>query len=226
MKYILSFAFVNCLLFGSTFAQMFDWKTNDSLKVENIEVSMYLSLYMVNNTGDSLILDWENIENTFPTEWEVTLCDYTTCYIGVPQNGSMTTLQNGEEGFFSLTIATNAHPGSGIIRFYTYNKVNPNDGDTATFIVNSTYTGINSRQSKELTLEVFPNPSSNFISIKNLPDNTREIWISTLDGKIVKHQESRMSQGIMDVSDLSKGLYIINVRDVLNSVHSSRFIKN
>ena len=225
MKKILLGIVSTLLMTLPTHAQLFDWKTNDSIQAYDSIGGAYMSLYMENNTEDSLLLDWHFVENTFPAEWEWTLCDYTTCYLVIPDTGSMTTLIDTAEGLLSLSINTNKHPGVGIMRFYVYNELKPVDGDTGTFILNSTYTGINEIYKHISNLEIFPNPTSESFSFLGLQSSPREWWILDLSGKTLLHEFVRDMDESYDVSNLPNGLYLLRMRDSKNGIYSSRLIK-
>ena len=206
-------------------AQMFDWKTNDSINEIDSLGGAYLSLYMVNNTSDSLRLDWHFVENSFPPEWDWTLCDYTTCYLILPDTGSMTTLQDKEEGFIGISINTNKHPAYGILRFYVYNDLNPADGDTATFILNSTYTGITENSSIRQNIILFPNPVSHSFSLKNLSGYSGEWWLVDLRGKVLCHETIKDKNARYDISNVMAGAYYIRLKEANGAVTTISFIK-
>jgi hypothetical protein len=59
---------------------------------------------------------------------------------------------------------------------------------------------------------IYPNPSSNFVSINS--DNTiYTIEISNTLGETVKSQILNNKSGIIDINDLKKGIYIIRLKD-------------
>jgi len=74
------------------------------------------------------------------------------------------------------------------------------------------FSGINSVSENSVTIAVYPNPANSFICIKNLPDAASyNICIFNMDGRrlVLKHLSSN-SEGI-NVSSLSKGIYLLNV---------------
>ena len=55
-------------------------------------------------------------------------------------------------------------------------------------------------------LVVYPNPASNTLYVNNLPEKTEIINIVNVEGKVVLNLESK---NIIDISKLSKGIYMI-----------------
>ena len=55
-------------------------------------------------------------------------------------------------------------------------------------------------------LVVYPNPASNNIYINNLPTSTEHISIINIEGKVVLNTKAK---SVIDISDLSKGIYMI-----------------
>lgn len=227
MKKIFLIVFAIVAFVGQMDAQMFDWKTSDSLQSDATLGSAYMQLFMENNTGDSLLLDWKLLENSFPSEWDAALCDYTACYVGVPDSGSMTTLFDLEDAFLSLTVLTNGHSGNGIMRFYVYNELNPTDGDTATFILNSLYNGISDYGINHGTIEIFPNPTIDAFTIQSDLNYPSEIWITDIHGKVYLNENlSANHKDSFDVSTFPVGIYLVKILDQKNNISISKLIKN
>ena len=51
-------------------------------------------IYFDNPSGDSLRLRWRLVESNLPEAWDADLCDYGSCYIGIPPNGLMSTVHD------------------------------------------------------------------------------------------------------------------------------------
>ena len=62
-------------------------------------------------------------------------------------------------------------------------------------------------------LSVYPNPFNTDLNIKNSSNSTIEITISNINGKLVHSQKSNLEMIQINTSELSNGLYILNVRN-------------
>lgn len=69
-------------------------------------------------------------------------------------------------------------------------------------------------------LEIYPNPSSDFISIKNLTNQSSGIQILDMNGKLVRMYDEWNNQ-ILDIRALPGGMYIIKSESYIG-----RFLKN
>jgi hypothetical protein len=77
-------------------------------------------------------------------------------------------------------------------------------------------------------MQVFPNPASDFITIK-LPsdfcDNDESIEIFSVDGLLIKKQELKKTETSIDVDGLSPGIYIVKIISG-KSVSANRIVIN
>ena len=80
-------------------------------------------------------------------------------------------------------------------------------------------TGLNDIKT-DYTLNIFPNPAKNFIEVCN--NNVNSITIYNLQGIEVKKIKNIHTNNRVDISDLQKGMYIINA----GNFTSAKFIKN
>lgn len=70
--------------------------------------------------------------------------------------------------------------------------------------------GLNSTISKN-EINIYPNPSSDFISIINLNSGNFTLTIYNIDGKKIK--EAKLKSNKLDINSLPNGIYIINITD-------------
>ncbi len=75
---------------------------------------------------------------------------------------------------------------------------------------------------------LYPNPSSNFVTIDNLPtETTKTISINSLDGQLImtKISESGSSKINLDMHSFPKGIYLITIKSGNNKI-VKRFVNN
>jgi len=125
-----------------------------------------------------------------------------------------------------VTMKYNAAPTAcetfsyGEVEDYTINVVNRN----TTFPENVEY-GIEDANDLPISLSVYPNPVSNTLNISlNADIENGTVSIFNTLGVLVKRVEVHNSESLIDVSDLSAGLYVISL-DGLKEPFVSRFIK-
>ena len=77
----------------------------------------------------------------------------------------------------------------------------------------SNLSGVNNISAKQPELIVYPNPVSNYISLKNAPDGALNVIIFQLDGSVVKTELLTSSAQLIDVTMLTKGFHILKVNN-------------
>ena len=65
----------------------------------------------------------------------------------------------------------------------------------------------------EQKMSVYPNPASDFIALKNVPEGTLNAVVYRMDGAQIINVQLSFSSDKIDVSGLSQGLYIIKVNN-------------
>lgn len=103
------------------------------------------------------------------------------------------------------------------------NRVNPTSPTNLLIdqikIENRTIT--NSLQKEIQNFSIFPNPSSNIITINNLPNNAQINIFNTL-GTSVKTSDDAS----LNISDLDKGIYFLQIVENNKVIHTEKIIKN
>lgn len=79
-------------------------------------------------------------------------------------------------------------------------------GTTTTVVTNTT--SINENVSKAINLQVYPNPSLNYVNFVTDSQDAKLIMVYDLTGKLVSQQLLNDGKVKLDVSDFNKGLYI------------------
>jgi hypothetical protein len=73
------------------------------------------------------------------------------------------------------------------------------------------YTNIPEKEKNNIDINIYPNPAKDKINI--VGKNIKKVEIVNLNGQIVKSRTINSENYIIDVSDLSKGLYFIKINN-------------
>ena len=76
---------------------------------------------------------------------------------------------------------------------------------------------------KDLNINVYPNPVKNILNITSKNFSIESFYVYSLLGELIMEQKYNKSHSI-DVSSLSEGIYIIEVRSI-NGINIQKFIK-
>ena len=95
---------------------------------------------------------------------------------------------------------TDASPGDGV-NFYRLQMVDIDGKITYSSIIKVAFAGKNA-------LQVFPNPTKNTITVSGL-ENKGTIKIISVDGKVAKQLSAKAGNMLVDISTLTKGIYIL-----------------
>jgi hypothetical protein len=76
------------------------------------------------------------------------------------------------------------------------------------------------------TLMVYPNPSPNGIFyIEGNYEQITEVWIYSLQGQLIKYMSNTNNKTI-DITELSKGIYLSKIRVQNNDTFTTKLIKS
>jgi hypothetical protein len=92
------------------------------IKVENI-------------SNKPIYLVWETVSNTFPKEWDCSMCQHGACQIGIPKGSAFNKLNADQQGFIAIHVIPSNKTGNGIVKFKIYDKANPDYAKILTFEV-------------------------------------------------------------------------------------------
>jgi hypothetical protein len=76
------------------------------------------------------------------------------------------------------------------------------------------------------SFKIYPNPVSNILTIENLFAYNLHLEVFNPLGQIVLEQNQNTSSTSLNVSNLSKGLYLLNITSEDNKTQTIKFIKN
>lgn len=95
-----------------------------------------ISKIKVENISDKPIyLVWETVYNTFPKEWDCSMCQHGACQIGIPKRSAFSKLNADQQGFIAIHVIPANRTGIGIVKFKIYDKAYPEYAKILTFEV-------------------------------------------------------------------------------------------
>lgn len=123
-------------------------------------------IYFNNPSGDSLQLHWRLLDSNLPEEWDADLCDYGTCYIGIPSNGLMNFVYDTIQPYLKLIVQPGMAPGATWIWFRVYEEGNEDNFEDVFFSLHTTGT-LDASIADDSRFGVFPNPASSYLTMQN-----------------------------------------------------------
>jgi hypothetical protein len=65
-------------------------------------------------------------------------------------------------------------------------------------------------QIEDITLSIFPNPTTDFVTVVTQDDQIDQLMLQDLSGKVIKQEEVVGPKTQLDLSELPKGMYFIH----------------
>lgn len=207
-------------------AQNFVYSTDMHIDEEMANTFEIYDITFTTPTPEAITFMWERVSDSFLSEWDYSLCDYTGCYVAVPPTGTMTPItllqsQNGTNGFLKMNIGHQGFNGDGLVEIYVYDASDYNRGDTVSFHLSINGLSIG-EVSPNNSVIVSPNPANDLVSISGSTANSVSIYSSL--GKHVMNLEGN-GNGSFDVSELVSGVYILKFENDYQSFTKRLIIK-
>ena len=213
---LLSLAFLT-----SGFAQTFQWDTNDTIQTNlDLNTTVQLPIYQSAIGNDTVTLGIEIIHNDLPQSWDGMVCIHGACLGTIPVVGTQATMapiSGSTQGMVRLTVNPLNGNETAKLQIYVFDVDFPNDGDTATWLLNTTL-GIDEALANNFT--VSPNPTTDLINI-DVESAIGTIKIIDAEGRVVLLDEAKET---LSVADLPIGIYIIRI-ETSAGVLQNRFVK-
>lgn len=195
-----------------SFGQTFDWVTGNTIETNlDLNTTVLLKMEQTAIGADTVTLGIEIIYNDIPASWDGMVCIHGTCMGIIPPigtTGTMSPISGAEKGYVRLTVNPLNGTESAKLQIYVYDLDYPNDGDTATWLLNTT---LSLEEDDWNDLTVYPNPSNEVISIETSnPIEYTEVYSS--NGKLIARCDQKYSNKIkVNVSNLDTGIYILKL---------------
>lgn len=129
-------------------------------------------IHFKNNSGDSLRLKWRRLEVSKPDGWKIDLCDYGTCYVGIPTSGLMNTLHDTAEAYLKLIVLPGQTSGAAWLWFRVFENGHDDNFQDVFFDLHTPGTTSADNPVQTDGLQAFPNPVGEVLHLKNnLPES-------------------------------------------------------
>ena len=190
-------------------------------------LSIY-DIYQNNISNNKIKLIWQLISQSIPTGWDFSLCDYATCYPGLPSSGAMDSIDIGSMGFIGLNIDPYSIPGTAVVKIFVYEDGYFSLGDTLTWTINAVAAGI-SENEKQVDLNLFPNPvvkemNVSVPAVKNGDSFNYKIFDG--EGKLVSEGELDKEISVLSVDKFKSGIYYYVLLSGTKRKSVTKFIKS
>ena len=211
----LSVFFLLVVLNATTNAQpiqiLNDTSTAEGAKGETIAPQTYV----VNRSDSNLQLFWKRGETEQPASWQNPgVCDKNACYNKT--DSATFSLKPGDTGqlkinFYAYDKDFNGVTGSGELSIkigLTGNQFLDAEEQTAYFAASTFSTGLNESSSAEM-FKAYPNPVSDQLNLSFRKSGSHLVRLFNVLGKPVIEKEIRNQQGLLNMSTLDNGIYIL-----------------
>jgi hypothetical protein len=127
------------------------------------------------------------------------------------------------ESFSTNNIHLDWSIGEVCTESYTTNNIVVSQGFHQGNVLVATY--LDNLKHQQLSVEVFPNPATNFISIQS--DEIKNMKLILLDGigKVVHQQQIMSNNTVIGISDLVSGIYFAKIIQNNKEVTTTKIIK-
>lgn len=225
MKKLYTLAFMAFATFASQ-AQNLTFTTPQHIDEELVNAFSTFDIVFTTETPQDVTFEWTRISNTMPSGWDMSLCDYTACYIGIPPTGTMTPITqaeaaNGTKGFFKLTVQHMNVVGEGVAELYVYDSNDPLNGDTVSYTLSFGNVSVAEMETAS-PLTITPNPATDQVNFAF--DGALNGAIYTANGQKVMNVAGE-DQFSVNMNEMPAGIYIVRLQDVSGAVITERITK-
>jgi hypothetical protein len=186
-----------------------------------LDAMSIVDIFQVNTSNKTIILKWKLVSKDLNPGWDYSLCDYVTCYAGLPDSGTMTPVDSGVKGFLGLNLNPRQVYGTGSVKMYVYEEGFFEKGDTLTWEILMP-TGIHETKKSNI-LSLYPNPAADKVTVRLAEyNNNSSIRIIDILGNTVAQRAVSSELTTLDVGHLSNGYYFIQCKQGNEIVGISR----
>jgi len=174
-------------------------------------------------------IKWAIISDDFAkTGWSYSFCDLNQCFVSnYPQYNTDLVLSHDTSAFSITVLHYNNLAASANMSIAVWDSKDIHKVDTISITVNATRLGIGNSIMPSSFINLFPNPVADYINLKTSQpgfEPVNAIIYNTL-GKTVSEQSISAGTTTLPVYNLSKGIYILSLRDKYGKEAMKQFVK-
>ncbi len=208
-------SFTFCLLaFCTSLAQTFQPLPAPLLVREvAFEQATECTIFFDNPSGVPLQLRWRSGEVSMPDGWDIDLCDYGLCYVGIPAGGTMNPISGSTQAYLKLIVQPDTVAGAGWLWFQVYELGNDSNFVDVYFSLHTPGTTGTASPGQSAGLHVFPNPASDVLFLENIFDtkNTTARILSVAGAVMWEGEIPDGHTAQASTSDWPRGIYFVQV---------------
>lgn len=180
------------------------------MKNQALNTMTYDSIHISSSSPDTLNLNWELISYDTTAGSYFDFCSSGNCWIGVPDSGSFPPIEPGGFGWAGMHFWTGNVAVTCSTKIRIYEQGNPGISDTIIFVLNAGTNGIYNNPILNKTVFIYPNPSSDKISISTPQNDLFTIYIYNSFGQKLKEITNSSP---VSLKELAAGTYFILLKD-------------
>jgi len=207
------------------FAQSYTNTPNDSVNMEGVMEGLHtLSIQQINNTNDTITLQWQKVSENLPANWEASVCDNSLCNTSLVNVGVMNPIFGTDYGLLLLHITPHVNYGTAIIKYAVWDIANASNKDTLTYILTVSETSSIAKNLFENSFQIYPIPASNFLNIKSNSENRFDYQITDIIGKLLLTGITIKDNTPIETEKFTNGNYFISVIEKNKKQSTKQFI--
>ncbi|MCC6412734.1 MAG: T9SS type A sorting domain-containing protein [Saprospiraceae bacterium] len=209
IRLYLLFAFLTP--YFSAFGQTF-FPVGDPVVLQEMapEQANEVYLYFNNPSGDTLRLRWRRLEVNKPNAWDIDLCDYGTCYIGIPSNSDMSFVYDTIQPYLKLIVQPGQTPGAAWLWFRVYELDNEDNFQDVYFSLHTPGVTATDEPVQPVPFEVFPNPATDMVYLTSESKEPVVCRVFDTFGRLM-FEKNHLLQTSIATADWPAGIYWINL---------------
>lgn len=206
-----------CIIFSVTsivqLNAQFNFSTGNEVSFEITQTYETIEVRCVPNPISDMLITWDLIEvdPSIPSVWDFTICDQI-CYPffpnhGTPINYTASQFLSGEDYHLKLGVSVNGVEGSGYVKYYIYDGINPSYGDTVIYHLNYQISGL--EEKNEHSNNIIWSLSEGKMILFSKTDQETHFTLYQSDGTLICRSKF-LGQTTIDRA-LLPGIYFLNI---------------